>query len=174
MIKDIITNQTEPNQVLYEKCSPVDFDNKFQLIDDEYVARVVTDLIDTAESVRKNCLGLSANQIGYPLRVFVFRTKEGGPFVPVVNPKIIRAGGGIKAMYEQCHSRVDKDGRFLPGIRMRRSKVIGVEYVDVLLLAKIRKGECEKGASATVRLELKGLHARTFLHELDHLNGKEI
>lgn len=49
MIKDIITNRTEQNHVLYEKCSPVDFDNKFQLVDDEYVARAVRQMLNGIE-----------------------------------------------------------------------------------------------------------------------------
>lgn len=162
MIKPIITNQTEDNQILYTKCAECfNHDTVHFIPEDEFVAEIITDLLDTAESVRKHCLGLSANQIGYNRRAFVFRTQDDGPFVPVINPVLIRTSGGIKALEERCLSRLDKDGCYLPGIRMRRPKVIGVEFYDIL-------------AKERIRLELKGLRARVFLHELDHLNGKAV
>lgn len=94
-------------------------------------------------------LGLSANQCGFPHRVFVMGSEDN--YVAFFNPEIINVSKNQSHMIEGCLSFP-----FL-GLRITRPSDIGVRYQDF-------NGEW-KGTT------LSGLSARCFLHELDHLNG---
>ncbi len=95
-----------------------------------------------------NGLGLAANQIGVDLQIFTYDIGE-GPHA-VINPKIIRSKGEEVGV-EGCLS--------IPGIQ---GDVPRAEEV-------VLKGLDENGKP--VRIKAKGLLARVFQHETDHLNG---
>lgn len=161
-----------PHPVLESKCSPVDTEAALHEI--KVVRKVVNSLLATANHHYGMCLGLSANQIGYDMRIFAMRT-AGGPFFAVINPKIIARIGGVKRLNERCMSRVDADGNMLPGISVRRAKHIKVEAWTLQWSGYNVDGEkphfvpgpCYRKET----FELKGIDARVFQHEIDHLNG---
>jgi peptide deformylase len=93
-------------------------------------------------------LGLSANQCGFPHRVFVMGAED--EYVAFFNPKVISSEGEAH-MIEGCLSFP------LLGLRITRPQEIVVEYQDFL------------GVKHTTRLN--GISARIFLHELDHMDG---
>jgi peptide deformylase len=94
-------------------------------------------------------IGLSANQCGFPHRVFVMGSEDN--FVAFFNPEIINISKQEVHMIEGCLSFP-----FL-GLRITRPAEIGVRYQDYT-------GEW-KGTT------LSGISARCFQHELDHMNG---
>ena len=100
-------------------------------------------------------LGLSANQVGLPYRMFVMRTMHEGDeeskVLPYYNPKLTRVSQETDLMKEGCLSFPDL---FL---MIKRSKTIEFTYQD-------ETGE-EKSAV------LEGIGARCVQHEIDHLNG---
>lgn len=110
------------------------------------IHRLVKDMADTMYAA--NGIGLAAPQVGVSERVFVADIGEG--LVAVINPIIVRAAG----------RDVDVEGCLsMPGLRgyVERAAEIEVEGLDV-------KGK-------PVRIEAKGLLARVFQHEIDHLDG---
>ena len=103
-------------------------------------------LVETCK--KYNGLGLSANQCGFPHRVFVMG--NGDDFIACFNPKLILAEDEAH-MPEGCLSFP------LLELRITRPKTITVEYQDW-------NGEKHEA-------KFTGLTARVFLHELDHMNG---
>lgn len=114
------------------------------------VERVVQDLKDTLEAAHG--AGLSAIQIGVPLRVMVLAT----PFGPqeLINPEIISLGGELRRVPEGCLS--------LPGVWESVER-----YSEVRVMAL--SGEYP------VTLDLKDYEgfplAQAFQHEYEHFNG---
>jgi peptide deformylase len=94
-------------------------------------------------------LGLSANQCGFPYRVFVMGAEDN--YVAFFNPVIEWASDEQVQMAEGCLSFP-----FLV-LNITRPKSIKVSYYDFV------------GQQRDATLE--GLSARVFQHELDHLNG---
>ncbi len=94
-------------------------------------------------------VGLSANQIGLPFRVFVFGGKEARQHI--FNPKIIGVSKEEVTMTEGCLS--------LPGfsLSLKRPAEVTASYQDI-------KGE-------NVVSRFVGIGARIFLHEYDHMEG---
>ena len=96
-------------------------------------------------------MGLSAIQMGYPVRLFTTRFHDG--FLDFVNPMyIINPEGVCEDGVEGCLS--------LPG-RQRRIK----RYSEVTI-------RCENWGGAAKTFH--GLAARVVQHEMDHLDGKTI
>ncbi len=114
----------------------------------------------TLETMRKmmvavDGIGLSANQVGIPYRFFVARAadKDGKMrFYSAVNPKILKIGKAKEAVDEGCLSVPLKFGP--------------VERSASLTL------ECRNLQGKKAKIEAKGLLARIFQHETDHLDGK--
>ncbi|MCD6412261.1 peptide deformylase [bacterium] len=98
---------------------------------------------------RNQGIGLAANQVGLDLSFFIAKPQK--KLYIVVNPKIVEVSEEKEKMIEGCLS--------LPKIlaNVERPKQIVLEAFD------------EKGKKIT--LKAKGLLARVFLHETDHLNG---
>ena len=98
-----------------------------------------------------NGVGLSANQIGRTERLFVFDFHDGRKG-HVVNPIVLPAGGELQEGNEACLS--------VPGVDLATSRLEScyVRGVDSL--------------GVDVEFGGRGLAARCFQHELDHLNGK--
>lgn len=112
--------------------------------------QIIQDLIDTAEEHNDRCVGLSAIQIGEPVRVFVAYTGE--KFIPFVNPVITQYLGDVYEAEEGCMS--------LDGSR----KVNRYKSVEILH---------QKG-SKFVKERYSGFFAEIIQHEMDHLSGKLI
>ena len=113
---------------------------------------LVEDLFATMYAARG--VGLAANQVGVPLKVFVFDCpddEERRHLGHLVNPRIVELGGVSVTGPEGCLS--------LPGIEAgtRRYDETVVEGLDV--------------DGAPVRVEGTGFFARCLQHETDHLDG---
>ncbi|MDD5270223.1 MAG: peptide deformylase [Candidatus Omnitrophica bacterium] len=111
--------------------------------------RLVEEMIETMKS--SDGVGLAANQVGVLKRIFVFNTSpEGWRADAIINPVILKRRGS-ECKEEGCLS--------LPGVNgvVRRSTYIVVEGLDI-------KGK-------PLCYEAKGLLARVFQHEIDHLDG---
>ena len=104
-------------------------------------------LVETC--IKANGLGLSANQCGFPYRVFV--AGAGEEYVAYFNPKVISMSDKETIGLEGCLS--------FPNLFLNvlRPNWVKVEYQDY------------NGESHTTQFE--GMTARIFLHEYDHMNG---
>ncbi len=103
---------------------------------------------------RANGIGLSANQIGLPWRIFVAEIHDatgGTKFYAVFNPTIERTSKEVMTMEEGCLS-VPK--LFGP---VERPKEIVVK--------------CQNKQGKPLKIKAWGMLARIFQHEIDHLNG---
>lgn len=117
----------------------------------EYNERLSILLDDMIETLRDaDGVGLAAPQVGISRRVIIVETPEDGLF-EFVNPVIIKASGK-QVLPEGCLS-VDKSENC---------------YVERPTKVKV-KGYNRKGES--IEVEVKGLAARAFCHEIDHLDG---
>jgi peptide deformylase len=94
-------------------------------------------------------IGLSANQCGFPYRVFVMGAEDN--YVAFFNPSIVLASKKEVHMAEGCLSFP-----FL-ALRITRPEEIAVTYQDF--------------NGAWQQTTFSGISARCFQHELDHLNG---
>lgn len=112
------------------------------------MAVLATTLIETM--MAHDAIGLAANQVGMPHRVFVMMFDANQP-IACFNPEILNHIGEETAMPEGCLS--------FPGLelKVKRPPTIQVRYTDAM------------GATGTQTMT--GLAARIFQHELDHLNG---
>jgi peptide deformylase len=102
----------------------------------------------------ENGIGLSANQVGVNARVFVMyphNIKDVNTPFAVFNPKIIKVSQEVELEEEGCLS--------FPGLffKVSRPKIILVEFLD-------------RDNNQHI-IELTGIDARCFMHELDHLDG---
>ena len=138
----------EASQVLRTPPEIFDFENPAE--PPEEIAK------NMAEAMEKfGGLGLSANQVGLPYRMFVMRTMREGEqestVEPYFNPELTRVSQETELMKEGCLSFPDLY------LMIKRSKTVEFKYQDV------------EGKEHTVMLE--GLGARCVQHEIDHLNG---
>lgn len=136
--------------MLRKRCEPV------SEITDE-IRKLAADMIETAD--KNDGIGLSAPQVGIPIRMFVLRnyqfTEDGRwtlsePQV-YINPKLSAPGERILSETEGCLS--------LPGLRLEveRPDRITVEAMDLDGRVFIE--------------EIEGYNARVRMHENDHING---
>lgn len=135
----------EDDLILKQECKPFDFDNPpvdpAQLVEGLKLA-----MIDNFG------VGLSANQVGLPYKVFVF----GDPTDPqniqsVFNPKLLHSSDEEVLIEEGCLS--------YPGlfIKIKRPGAIRVRYANELGIVNTFVYDKEP--------------ARIFLHEYDHMDG---
>lgn len=136
-----------PDPILQTKL--VDFDFLNPVLDPYDLEEQMVQLM-----VSENGRGLSANQVGINARVFVIKTENlsgvATPFA-MFNPLLTYRSDDENQDYEGCLSFPNL---FLP---VKRSNQIGVQFLD-----RDKKEYI---------IELSGIDARCFLHELDHLNG---
>jgi peptide deformylase len=137
----------EYSPVLKTKCDPFRFESDEMgaksAIDPKYFA------ISMIETMRtKGGVGLAANQVGFPYRVFVMGAEGVG--YAFFNPVILEFSGTEK-FEEGC---LTFPGLFLP---ITRPATVKVGYQDMY-------GEAKEA-------EFSGLSARIILHEHDHLDG---
>jgi peptide deformylase len=132
-------------QVLHEPARPVD-----AITPD--IDRLITDMIETMYAAPG--IGLAAPQVGIPLRVFVVDISLGrdrSGLLVAVNPEFV-VREGMQLEEEGCLS--------VPGFN---ATVVRPERAVVK--ARDRQG-------VEREYEGKGLLARAFQHEMDHLDGK--
>ena len=122
------------------------------LSDDVDRKKLKTDLIDTMKNFEG--IGLSANQIGIMERVFVmyhnFSKRE---IMCCFNPKIVFTSEEEDYMDEGCLS--------WPGLWLKVKRPIWIEV------------EYENENGEHIKNKLKGLEARVFQHEYDHMEGTD-
>ena len=122
------------------------------LSDDVDREKLKTDLIDTMKNFEG--IGLSANQIGIMERVFVmyhnFSKRE---IMCCFNPKIVFTSEEEDYMDEGCLS--------WPGLWLKVKRPIWIEV------------EYENENGEHIKNKLKGLEARVFQHEYDHMEGTD-
>lgn len=112
------------------------------------IIKLLNNMAETMYSAKPRGVGLAAPQIGVSKRVIVVDTGEG--LIEMVNPEIVRFYGKVTDS-EACLS--------VPGL-------IG----DVTRAASVKvKGLDRHGTEFIVKA--KGLMARAFQHEIDHLEG---
>jgi peptide deformylase len=121
------------------------FDHPQSIADAQFIEEA---MIKTMEA--NNGIGLAANQVGLTRRVFVMRPSNAEPF-GLFNPKIISVSEETQTGQEGCLSFPDL------WLEVARPNQVTAEYID------------KDGKERTI--QLMGLDARVFLHELDHLNG---
>jgi peptide deformylase len=124
----------------------------------EPVQRLVDDLVETMRDA--GGAGIAANQVYEPVRMCVIEIKDNRryPYKPnwpltiLVNPVVTPATDETFHNYEGCLS--------VPNLRGQVAR-----FTAVRVRAWDRRGN-------DLELEVKGLTAGTFQHELDHLDGK--
>jgi len=97
-------------------------------------------------------LGLSANQIGMPVKVFAMRIDESDDAIVCFNPEIQKESEEMVMMTEGCLS--------FPSLYLnkRRPKELTVKY--------------QNADGDFIDAHFEGLAARVFHHEMDHMVGK--
>jgi peptide deformylase len=120
-----------------------------EYVDSDEISR--KDLLENMIETMKHYggIGLSANQVGLPYRMFVFGDKEN--YIPCFNPKITVESENFIPIEEGC---LTYPGLF---VKIRRPDWIEVEFED------------ENGEKHSDTFE--GLMCRVFQHEMDHMNG---
>ena len=96
-------------------------------------------------------LGLSANQIGMPVKVFAMRVDDAGNAIVCFNPKITKVSDETVTMKEGCLS--------FPSLYLNIRRPQGV------------KAEYQNMDGDMISVSFEGLAARIFHHEMDHMKG---
>jgi peptide deformylase len=132
-----------PNEILTTSTQEFDFANPPINPHD-----LVTEMLDTM--YKSNGVGLSANQVGLPYRVFVMRGNEYN--FACFNPKIVSKSDNTTLLEEGCLS--------FPGlvVKIARSNSVRLRF------------QTQSGGTDTKTFD--GLSARVVQHEMDHLDGK--
>ena len=108
---------------------------------------VATDLLDTLQAHRADCVGMAANMIGQAVRIIVFDDR--GSLTVMLNPEIVKASGAYETE-EGCLS--------LEGLRKtRRWHSIKVKYQNQQLQTRLKT--------------YTGWTAQIIQHEIDHCSG---
>lgn len=148
-MEKIVTIQSkEGEKFLRKKAALFDF-SKFS-------KREIRELVQKMREAMKkaNGIGLAANQIGLPYRVFVAQVPDGQgkvKFYAIFNPAIEKISKETNSLEEGCLSVPEKYGE--------------VERHSKLALAGFDQN------NKKVKIKAWGLLARIFQHEVDHLDG---
>ena len=139
-----------PDPWLEKKVKPFDFET----LDAKELSSAMIELM-----IKEHGIGLSANQVGFPMQIFVMKAllnkKHGDPVV-VMNPVIKGLSEEIEAGVEGCLSHPELI------LKVRRPVSVMVEF-DTLT----------SDMKDVIHIEAKydDIDARIFLHEYDHLYG---
>lgn len=136
---------TYPNDILKQVMPDFEFSSN---INTEHLEQDMIELMKKSRGI-----GLSANQVGITGRVFVIQPQnleDKRPFA-LFNPVLLEQSEELDQGEEGCLSFPDLY------LQVKRPNKIKVQYVD-------------KHQNICI-IELTGIDARCFLHELDHLNG---
>ena len=134
---------SETSPILLQECKEFDFNNP--PFDPKEFAQALHN-----KMVKSDGLGLSANQVGQPYRVFVMRTGE-KPYA-VFNPRVVDVSDKELSMKEGCLSFP------LLYLNVKRPDSVRIRFQD------------ETGETRTEKFS--GMTARIVLHEFDHMLGK--
>ena len=132
----------DPNPILKQKAELWDFEKHTDAAD------VEQEMLALMKS--KNGIGLAANQVGLLRRVFVMRTADGREF-GCFNPEITSGDDALVEAEEGCLSFPEL------WLKIKRHTKITAAYLD--------------NTGKQCIIELEGIDARCFQHELDHLDG---
>jgi peptide deformylase len=132
----------EDDPILKQPAEQWDFKNHVN------AAVIEREMIELMKS--NNGIGLAGNQVGLLRRVFVMRTIDGREF-GCFNPWIMFGDNNFITGDEGCLSFTNL------WLKVPRHNKITASYLD--------------NAGKPCIIELEGLDARCFQHELDHLNG---
>lgn len=131
--------------ILYNKTEDIDFENP--QIDPE---QLFNDLKETL--IHNGGVGLAANQVGIPYSCFVMGdTKDPDGILGIFNPQIVSSSDETNYMNEGC---LTFPGLFL---KIKRPEEIRFRAANF-------EGEVDSNT-------FRGLSARIFQHEKDHLDG---
>jgi peptide deformylase len=132
----------EHDPVLKEKAESWDFKNHVN------AAVIESEMLETMRS--SNGIGLAANQVGLLRRVFVMKLQDGRE-IGCFNPWIMFGDNDKITGEEGCLS--------FPNLwlKVKRDNKITASYLD--------------NTGKQCIIELEGIDARCFQHELDHLDG---
>lgn len=136
---------TSPDPILKQYASEWDFSVDNAVVGAEIMEKQMVELM-----LANNGIGLAANQVGIAYRVFAIKLSDREPFC-MFNPKLLGYSTALEEGEEGCLSFPDL------WLKVKRYSIITAEYLDT------------QGKACTITL--KGLDARCFLHELDHLDG---
>lgn len=114
---------------------------------DDSLLQLINDMKETM--VQYNGIGLAANQVGVLKRVITVQFDQGP--TPFINPRIVKWSKETETKDEGCLSFPNIYGK------VERDLEVVVEALDL---------EMKKH-----KLTMRGLGARVFQHEIDHLNG---
>jgi peptide deformylase len=133
---------TEDDPVLKQKAENWDFVNHVN------AAVIEQEMLELMRAC--NAIGLAGNQVGLLRRVFVMRTADGRE-LGFFNPWIMVGDNDLDESEEGCLS--------FPNLwlKVKRSPKITAAYLD--------------NTGKQCIIELEGIDARCFQHELDHLDG---
>ena len=144
MVKIWTVNNKDEKKLLNSKLQRFDFADHNNTQINELVQKM-------DKSMREaNGVGLSANQIGVDMKVFVARWDN--KFYAVFNPEIEKPSKEKDSMEEGCLS--------IPGFygEVKRAE-------KIVLVGQNKQGK-------RVKISAYGMLARIFQHETDHLNGR--
>lgn len=180
----IIPLTTIPNPILFKKAVPV------KKIDDK-ITKLIADMLDTFKAQDKpKAVGLSANQIGRPEKIFLALINK--KIVPFINPEILDVSEELQipkddkeAQLEGCLSIPNFFGEVKrpKWVKLKYTTLIGrAGAANVFFSAQSSEGEdrgrehCKKiFASQRRTIEktetFEGFSATIILHEMDHLEG---
>jgi peptide deformylase len=116
---------------------------------DKKTRKLIVDMAQTME--REQGVGLAAPQVGISKRVITVLNLENRRILGLVNPKILKKSQETEIDEEGCLS--------FPNIflKIKRAREAEVEGIDI--------------NGKKIKLKAKGLLARIFQHEIDHLDG---
>ena len=178
----IIPLTTIPNPILFKKAVPV------KKIDDK-ITKLIADMLDTFKAQDKpKAVGLSANQIGRPEKIFLALINK--KIVPFINPEILDVSEELQipkddkeAQLEGCLSIPNFFGE------VKRPKWVKLKYTTLIGRAgaanvfsarqnlQILAGAPQKMLANQPEIVTKtetfeGFPATIILHEMDHLEGR--
>jgi peptide deformylase len=132
----------DPDPILKQQAEPWDFKNH---INAAVIEREMLGLMKSS-----NAIGLAGNQVGLLRRVFVMKLQDGRE-LGCFNPWIMHGDNDLINHSEGCLS--------FPNLwlNVKRNKKITAAYLD--------------NTGKNCIIELEGIDARCFQHELDHLDG---
>ena len=129
--------------VLRKKCKEVE-----EITPD--IKELVLNMTETMK--KKQGVGLSAPQVGISKKIIIVLSNlENSEVLRLINPKIIKKSNETEIEEEGCLS--------FPAIylKIRRAKEVEVEGLDI--------------DGKKIKIKAKGILARIFQHEIDHLDG---
>ncbi len=143
---EVVTIKNTNSKILKHRVTDFDFS--------KYSREQIKDIIDTMRKIMKahDGVGLSANQIGLNWRMFV--AEYNNKFYAVFNPKIIKYSQKICVLEEGCLSIPD-------------AMLAVPRFESITLESQDKNGKAKQ-------FKVRGILARIFQHEIDHLNGKLI